>query len=136
MTHARRIAALNQFRQLEMAALAEATTLALLVLVAVPLKHFGEWDLGVRIIGPLHGFAFVAFLWNVWQTGTFVRWRGIELTRLVVSAFIPLGGFLNWRWLVRRTRSRARAIMSETPMADASGHSQRKLAADSTSPPL
>jgi len=136
VTHERRIAALSQFRQLEVAALAEATTLAVLVLVAVPLKHFGGWDLGVRMIGPLHGFAFIAFLWNVWQTGTFVRWRGSELARLVLAAFVPLGGFLNWRWLVRRTRLRVRAIVSEMPVAPASAHSQRKLAADSRSPPL
>ena len=98
-----RVAALSQLRQLEVASLAEAATLAVLVFVAVPLKHVGGWDLGVRILGPLHGFAFVAFLWNVWQTGAFAQWRSIELARLVVFAFIPLGGFMNWPWLARRT---------------------------------
>ena len=106
----RRMAALGQLRQLEISSLAEAVTLALLVFVGVPLKHLAGWDLGVRIIGPLHGFAFCAFLWNVWQAGALERWRGIELARLVVAAFIPLGGFLNWPWLVRRTRMRTQAV--------------------------
>ena len=48
----RRFAALRMLRHLEIAAFAEAITLAVLVLVAVPLKHLGGWDLGVRIIGP------------------------------------------------------------------------------------
>lgn len=109
----RRFAALRMLRHLEIAAFAEAITLAVLVLVAVPLKHLGGWDLGVRIIGPLHGFAFVAYLWNVWQTGTLAPWRFTELVRLVLVAFIPLGGFLNWRWLVGRTSLRIRAIAAE-----------------------
>ncbi len=33
-------------------------TLIGLLLVAVPLKHFFGWPLGVRILGPLHGLAF------------------------------------------------------------------------------
>lgn len=109
----RRVAALTQLRHLKISSLAEAATLAVLVLVAVPLKHFGAWDLGVRIMGPIHGFAFVAYVWNVWQTGTFAAWRNGDLARLVVSAFIPLGGFLNWPWLVRQTAIRTRAIASE-----------------------
>ena len=50
----RRFAALRMLRHLEIAAFAEAITRAVLVLVAVPLKHLGGWDLGVRSIGPLH----------------------------------------------------------------------------------
>ena len=113
------MAALNQLRQSEIASLAEATTLAMLVFVAVPLKHYGGWDLGARIVGPIHGFAFVAYLWNVWQSGTVARWRDSELIRLILSALVPLGGFLNWPWLVRRIRIRVRAIASEMLLAEA-----------------
>ena len=100
----RHSAARSQLRQLEISSLAEAVTLAVLVFVAVPLKHLAGWDGAVHIVGPLHGLAFCAFLWNVWQTGASGRWRRIELARLIVAAFIPLGGFLNWPWLVRQTR--------------------------------
>jgi integral membrane protein len=109
----RRNAELTGLRQLELASLAEAATLAVLVLVAVPLKHLGGWDLGVRVIGPLHGFAFASYLWNVWQTAAGGRWRAAEVVRLVVCALVPLGGFLNWPWLVRKTRSRVRALAAE-----------------------
>jgi integral membrane protein len=109
----RYFAELTQLRHLELASLVEAATLAVLVFVAVPLKHLGGWDVGVRVVGPLHGFAFVAYLWNVWQAGAGGRWRGAELARLVVCACIPLGGFLNWRWLVRRTEARVRTMAAE-----------------------
>jgi integral membrane protein len=106
-------AALAQLRQLELASLAEAATLSILVLVAVPLKHLGGWDLGVRVLGPLHGFAFVAYVWNVWQVGAGQRWSGVDLVRLLVVACVPLGGFLNWPWLVRKTRARVRMLAAE-----------------------
>jgi integral membrane protein len=108
-----RLRELEQLRQLELASLAEAATLAALVLVAVPLKHLGGWNLGVQVLGPIHGFAFVAYLWNVWQSGAGGRWRRAELVRLVICAFVPLGGFVNWPWLVRRTRLRVTALAAE-----------------------
>ena len=104
---------LLQLRQLELASLAEAVTLAVLVLVAVPLKHLGGWDAGVRVVGPVHGFAFAVYLWNVWQTAAGGRWRRWDIARLVVCACVPLGGFLNWPWLVRKTRARARMLAAE-----------------------
>ena len=112
-TDERRVAALLQLRQLELASLAEATTLAVLVFVAVPLKHLAGLDLGVRVLGPLHGFAFVAYLWNVWQASLGGRWRRAELVRLVACAIVPLGGFLNWPWLIQKTRARVRALAAE-----------------------
>jgi integral membrane protein len=118
MNDARLAAELAQLRQLELASLAEAATLAVLVFVAVPLKHLGGWDVGVRVLGPLHGFAFVAYLWNVWQVGVRIPWRGADLARLVVAACVPLGGFVNWPWLVRKTRARVRALATEMPRED------------------
>jgi integral membrane protein len=109
----RYVAELTQLRQLELASLAEAGTLSVLVFVAVPLKHIGGWDIGVRVLGPLHGLAFVAYLWNVWQAGAGGRWRGVELARLVACACVPLGGFLNWPWLVRKTRARVRMLAAD-----------------------
>ena len=82
----------------------EATTLVLLVGVAVPLKHWGRWSLGVRIMGPAHGLAFVAFLWTALQTvaGDTTGWSRADSARLMVSACIPFGGFFNLPLLMRR----------------------------------
>ncbi len=50
---------LSQLRRLELASLVEATTLVLLVGVAVPLKHFAGQPTAVAVMGPIHGLASV-----------------------------------------------------------------------------
>jgi integral membrane protein len=82
-----------QLRRLEIASMLEATTLVVLVCVAVPLKHLGHFDTAVRIIGPVHGLAFLAYLWTVLQTVTGGGWPGRAIARLVLTAFIPFAGF-------------------------------------------
>jgi integral membrane protein len=96
----------TRLRWLCIAAVAEATTLLLLVGVAVPLKHLGDWPLAVRVLGPVHGFAFVAYLWLVLQSlGAGFLSRG-EAARLSVSAFLPVAGYLAARFLARRALGR------------------------------
>ena len=85
------------------AALTEALTLMLLFFVAIPLKYWANIPAAVTLIGPVHGAAFLVFLWFVvrsWAEGM------INVTgalRLFIGAMIPLGGFVNERWLRRQT---------------------------------
>lgn len=92
----------GQLRKLELASLLEAATLVTLVLIAVPLKHIGGWPLAVRVMGPVHGIAFLFYLWTVVQTVAGGNWRPGEVARLVFVAFIPFMGFFNIAWLRRR----------------------------------
>ncbi len=96
---------LSQLRRLEIASIVEATTLLLLVLVAVPLKHLGDWDTGVRIMGPLHGLAFVGYVWTALQTISGGGWSPKDTARLFVVAFVPFGGFFNLGLLARKSRA-------------------------------
>lgn len=92
----------GQLRWLRIAAVAEATTLLLLVGVAVPLKHFSDWPLAVRILGPVHGFAFVAYLWLILQSlGAGLLSRSVA-ARLALFALIPLAGYLAAHCLAHR----------------------------------
>jgi integral membrane protein len=47
-------------RRLRLACCVEASTLLILILVAVPLKHAFGYAIATRIMGPVHGAAFVA----------------------------------------------------------------------------
>jgi integral membrane protein len=91
-----------QLRRLEIASIVEATTLIALLGVAVPLKHFLGWPAGSRVLGPIHGLAFIFYLWTVIQTISGGGWQRGEIMRLGLVAFIPFGGFANVRWLRRR----------------------------------
>lgn len=94
----------DQLLRLELTSIVEATTLVLLVCVAVPLKHGFGWPLGTRILGSLHGLAFLAYGWTALQTVTAGGWKGRDIARLFLVAFIPFAGYFNIAWL-RRKRS-------------------------------
>ena len=91
-----------QLRRLELASFAEATTLVLLVCFAVPLKHFAEYPMAVTVMGPVHGLAFLAYIWTAAQTVAGGGWSAAETARLLLGAFLPFGGFLNLPFLARK----------------------------------
>ena len=93
----------SQLRKLHLASLGEGTTLILLVGIAVPLKHLAGQPLGVRIMGPVHGLMFLAYLWTVVQTVSGGGWSGRDIARLVIGALVPFGGFLNISLIRRKT---------------------------------
>lgn len=96
----------SMLRRLELAAWVEGATLLLLLTVAVPLKHLAGWPPGVRVMGPVHGLAFLAYLWIAIQAWSAMGWRASELGRLLILAVIPLGGFVTAVRLARRTAGR------------------------------
>ncbi|TGX53423.1 DUF3817 domain-containing protein [Sphingomonas gei] len=91
-----------QIRRLRLASFAEATTLLILLGIAVPLKHALGYPAATRIMGPVHGVAFVAYAWSVIATVSGGGWSRHEVTRLIVAAFIPFGGFANAGLLRRK----------------------------------
>jgi integral membrane protein len=100
-----------QLRRLEQVSLIEATTLVLLVCIAVPLKHLAGWPLGVAVIGPVHGLAFLTFSWVAIQTVAGGGWRRAEGVRLLLLAVVPFGGYFNLG-LIRRKRTELGAILA------------------------
>jgi integral membrane protein len=89
---------------LKLASMAEAATLAVLVLVAVPLKHLAEVSIATRVMGPIHGVAFLLYLWALMRSAAEGGWRFGEVVRMIVVACIPLAGFMNQPWLARKIR--------------------------------
>jgi integral membrane protein len=96
-------------RRLRVASFVEAGTLLILLLIAVPLKHALGYAGATRIMGPVHGAAFIAYAWCVIATVSGGGdWSRRELTRLILAAFIPFGGFAN-AGLLRRKEAAAQA---------------------------
>jgi integral membrane protein len=90
---------LNQLRRMRLASLFEGTTLAILIFVAVPLRHLAGYRIATMIMGPVHGTAFLLYIWMLVQTisGGSVPKR--DALRLVAAAFVPFGAFFNSRIL-------------------------------------
>ncbi len=91
-----------QLRRLKIVSFIEATTLVLLVCIAVPLKHLAGYPIGVRVMGPVHGLVFLTYVWIAVQTVAGGGWRAIDAIRLFVGAFVPFGGFVNLPFLARK----------------------------------
>ena len=89
-------------KQLKLASVIEALTLAVLVCVAVPLKHLWGWPTGVRAIGPLHGLAFILYGWALLRTIGAGVWQRHQVALLAAAAFVPFAGFLASRHIQRR----------------------------------
>jgi integral membrane protein len=94
-------AELTQLRPLRLAALVEGVTLVLLVLVAVPAKHLFGLPTATKVMGPVHGLAFVGYVWTLLATVAGGSWRPGEVLRLMAAAFVPFGA-LHSTGLLRR----------------------------------
>lgn len=102
MTLQERAGELAQLRRMRLVSLIEGSTLLLLLFVAVPLKHLASLAVAVHIMGPIHGVAFVAYVWMLIQTVSGGGWSSSDTIRLVIAALIPFGAFVNERALARR----------------------------------
>jgi integral membrane protein len=95
-------------RRLRLASFAEASTLVVLLLAAVPLKHIYGYGVATQIMGPVHGAAFIAYGWCITVVASGGgSWDRRELTRLIVAAFVPFGGFANAALLRRKEAAAA-----------------------------
>jgi integral membrane protein len=79
---------------LRLAALAEGTTLLALVFVAVPVKHvLGEPGL-VRIVGSVHGLAFLGYVWSLMQARSLYGWPPRWTVAALAASIVPFGTFI------------------------------------------
>ena len=84
----------TDFTILRWAALFEGTSLLLLLFVAMPLKYYAGIPEAVQIIGPIHGFLFLAFIALLFLHAAK---RELGLVKTLVGFFaslIPFGTFI------------------------------------------
>lgn len=92
----------TQLRRMRLACLVEGSTLLLLLCVAVPLKHLAGVPDAVRIMGPMHGLAFLIYIRMLVQTVSAGGWSRGEAIKLFAAAMLPFGAFFSARTLARR----------------------------------
>ena len=92
-------------RILRKVAVLEGATLIMLMLVAVPLKHLAEYDMAVSIIGPIHGIAFLVYLYAVFEAWGARELSGWAVLRCFLAALVPFGTWVNDRTLARQAKA-------------------------------
>jgi len=91
-------------RNFRYVALAEATTF-LILLVASVIKNTGGSEVGVQILGPIHGLLFIAYVVFALNLRQPAGWTGKQTVWILVGAVLPFGGYVVDWWLLRRERA-------------------------------
>ncbi|WP_089264834.1 DUF3817 domain-containing protein [Tardiphaga sp. OK246] len=89
-------------RRVKLASATEASTLVLLVCIAMPIKYIAGLPEAVRIAGPIHGLAFLYYAWCLLTTFSAGLWSRRQAALLALAAFLPFAGFFSCRFLKRR----------------------------------
>ncbi len=84
-------------------ALAEATSFIAL-LIASFVKRTGGSELGVEILGPIHGMLFVGYVVVALSIRREMGWSPKTTFWVLVGAVLPFGGYVVDWWLLREQR--------------------------------
>ncbi|MCA0891801.1 DUF3817 domain-containing protein [Qipengyuania flava] len=90
------------YRPLGIVAAIEATTLVGLMFVAMPAKHLLGWSWATTALGPIHGYAFLCYIWMIIRTAAARGLPARTMLYLAVGALIPFVGYFTIRWLARQ----------------------------------
>lgn len=90
-------------RNFRYVALAEATTF-LALLAASVVKHTGGSEIGVKILGPIHGLLFIVYVVMALNLREEAGWTGKQTFWILVGAVLPFGGYVVDWWLAQRER--------------------------------
>jgi len=85
-------------RNFKIVALTEATTF-LLLLVASVLKRTSDFEIGVTVLGPIHGILFIAYVVMALDLRSKFGWSGKVTFWILAGAVLPFGGYVVDRWL-------------------------------------
>lgn len=97
-------------------ALAEATSFIALLIASV-IKRTGGEEIGVQILGPIHGGLFIAYVIVGLNVRSELGWSGRTTFWVLVGAVVPFGGYVVDWWLVRETR-RSKSPRASSSRAD------------------
>ena len=85
-------------------ALAEAISFLLLIGASI-VKHTGGNEIGVTILGPIHGALFIFYVIMAFGLMQPAGWTKLQTFWIMVGAVLPFGGFVVDWWLARKPES-------------------------------
>jgi integral membrane protein len=75
--------------------------LILLVLVAMPLKYLADSPRMVEIVGPVHGFLYLAYLATALDLAFRARWSAVRTVLVMLAGTVPFLSFVAERKVTR-----------------------------------
>lgn len=92
---------MTSLRTFRYVALAEATSF-LALLVAAVIKRTADNEVGVQVLGPIHGALFLAYVGIAFSIRNANGWTPRETAAILIGAILPFGGYVVDWWLGRR----------------------------------
>jgi integral membrane protein len=92
----------RMFGLFRLVALIEGVTTLVLFFVAMPIKYGLDNPSWVQLWGPIHGYAFVAYIGLMVLVLRGRGWGAGDWMRTTFASFVPFGTFLNDGFLKRR----------------------------------
>ncbi|WP_344836123.1 DUF3817 domain-containing protein [Actinocorallia longicatena] len=86
-------------RAFRLVSLAEATSFLILLLIAMPVKYMGDNPVLVKIVGPIHGVLFIAYVGLVLLTFGQLRWGWGKVILALAASVLPVAPYFverNW----------------------------------------
>ncbi|MEP3244034.1 MAG: DUF3817 domain-containing protein [Sneathiella sp.] len=96
---------MNGLKWIWLACLLEGGTLILLVCVAVPIKYGMGYPALTSFMGPIHGLAFLFYIWLLMRTSSERNWLAGDTAKLFVMAMVPFGVLISERFFRRQAAS-------------------------------
>ncbi|TDC58069.1 DUF3817 domain-containing protein [Actinomadura sp. KC345] len=81
-------------RVFRLVSIAEAASFLLLLLVAMPLKYGADMEVGVQLMGPIHGILFIAYVGMVFLVREALRWDMKRTVLALGASVLPVAPFL------------------------------------------
>ena len=79
--------------------------LVVLVLVAMPLKYLADSPTLVEIVGPVHGFLYMAYLATAVDLAFRVRWPAVKTILVMLAGTVPFLSFYAERRVTAELRT-------------------------------
>ncbi|MGX6602260.1 DUF3817 domain-containing protein [Micromonosporaceae bacterium Da 78-11] len=76
--------------------------LLVLVLIAMPLKYFGDNETVIGIVGPIHGFLYMAYVVVTFDLARRAKWSFVRMVLVMLAGTIPFFSF----WAEHRVATR------------------------------
>jgi len=87
----------------------EGWSFLVLLGVAMPLKYFADWPLGVRVVGMAHGGLFMLYLAAALQAALEHDWPWKRTAWVLVASVLPAGPFVVDARVLRAAEAEAAA---------------------------
>lgn len=103
------------FATFRLIAVVEGITTILLFLAAMPVKYMLGNPSWVHVMGPIHGYAFLAYVALMIAALWGRNWSSADWLRTFLASLVPFGTFLNDPFLTRRMAEDTRTGTLEGP---------------------